>query len=306
MEWACWPRVKQKLHPLRRGGSDVLSALKNDPARLLIFHYQVLVVVSMTSKNKLSLRPVHYASVSGGKDSLYMLGVILKNIQKYPLDVVVHFELEIDWNWSKKVIDEMEILCKKANIPFLRIKPRKSWDELYSKFDVPTRTARWCNSDYKLDCKKQLNAWLKEQSCRPVAYIGFCADEIERFQYAVGEENWKESGIEVCYPLAEEGICENEVLEWAKKHPLLKDYYKLFKRQGCTRCPNMSRKELSFYRQTEPEDFEQWFEMIEKYEKKFNTYFWDKPCSEILKIIERKWTPILEMEQNQMSIFDFI
>lgn len=47
-------------------------------------------------KYDLKLRPIHYASVSGGKDSLYMLGLILENQDKYPLDVVVNFDLEID------------------------------------------------------------------------------------------------------------------------------------------------------------------------------------------------------------------
>ena len=48
-------------------------------------------------ENSIILRPIHYASVSGGKDSLYMLLIILKNPQKYPLDLVVHFELETNW-----------------------------------------------------------------------------------------------------------------------------------------------------------------------------------------------------------------
>ena len=150
-------------------------------------------------KENLTLRPVHYASVSGGKDSFYMLNLILKNPHKYPLDMVVHFELEIDWEWSKKVVDLMEDRCQKAGIKFLRIKPRKSWDELYQIRDIPTRTVRWCNSEYKLDCKRQLNEWIRSQNCRPVAYIGFCADEQKRFKYEIG--NWKDQDI--CYPLAE-------------------------------------------------------------------------------------------------------
>ena len=75
----------------------------------------------------LKLRPIHYASVSGGKDSFYMLNLILNNLEKYPLDMVVHFDLEIDWDWSKKVIEFMEKRCKDNGIKFVRIKPRKTW-----------------------------------------------------------------------------------------------------------------------------------------------------------------------------------
>ena len=48
-------------------------------------------------KNEIALRPSYWASVSGGKDSLYMLKLILSNPQKYPLTGVVHFEVEIDY-----------------------------------------------------------------------------------------------------------------------------------------------------------------------------------------------------------------
>lgn len=44
---------------------------------------------------EIALRPSYWASVSGGKDSLYMLNYILHNLDRYPLDGVVHFELEI-------------------------------------------------------------------------------------------------------------------------------------------------------------------------------------------------------------------
>ena len=44
-------------------------------------------------QNAPAIRPIHYASVSGGKDSLFMMKIILENPQKYPLDIVVHFEL---------------------------------------------------------------------------------------------------------------------------------------------------------------------------------------------------------------------
>lgn len=35
---------------------------------------------------EIALRPSYWASVSGGKDSLYMLNLILHNLDRYPLD----------------------------------------------------------------------------------------------------------------------------------------------------------------------------------------------------------------------------
>lgn len=78
------------------------------------------------SNNQIMLRPSYWASVSGGKDSLYMLNLILHNLDRYPLDGVVHFELEIDYPFIKDVIDYMESECKRAGIRFFRIKPHKT------------------------------------------------------------------------------------------------------------------------------------------------------------------------------------
>lgn len=255
-----------------------------------------------TKQYDLTLRPIHYACVSGGKDSLYMLNYILNHLDKYPLDYVVHYQLEIDWKWTKKVIDFMEDRCKQVGIKFIRIKPRKTWKELYEKYDIPTRKCRWCNSDYKLDAEKQMIKWIESQNCRPIAYIGFCADETQRFKYQLGE--WKKE--QVCYPLAEEGITEGIVLEWSRTVDLFDNWYKHFTRQGCMLCPMLTRKELAYMCKYQNGCFEEYFELIEKYEKKFNTYFWDKPWYQIKTVIETKWLSILEMEENQYTIFDYI
>lgn len=144
--------------------------------------------------NGIALRPIRYASVSGGKDSLYMMKVILENPQKYPLDLVFHIELEIDHDFVKKSVGCIDNMCNCLGIPFKKIRPRKSYWELYEKYGLPGRRSRWCNNLYKLDAKKQLHDWIKSQHCRPVAYIGFCADETKRHKYAVGggvEPRWR-------------------------------------------------------------------------------------------------------------------
>ena len=73
----------------------------------------------------------YWASVSGGKDSVYMLDYILNNIDKYPLDGVVHFELEIDYPFIHDVINYIEEKVKTFGITMLRIKPRNTFIELY-------------------------------------------------------------------------------------------------------------------------------------------------------------------------------
>ena len=247
-----------------------------------------------TKQWDLSLNPIHYACLSGGKDSLYMLGVILKNPNKYPLDYVINYDLEIDWKWVKSSVSQIEQMCIKANIPFLRIKPRRKWLDFYEKYDMPTRRARWCNNLYKLDCEKQMIEWIKKQNCRPIAYIGFCLDEERRFKYQLG--NWEKGTC--CYPLAEEGITEDIILEWAKKQPIFSNWYKHFKRQGCMLCPMLTMKELAYLYKYENENFEKYFEYVKAYENKFNTFFWKRPCEKVKERVISKWVNVLEEEEK--------
>lgn len=222
--------------------------------------------------------------------------------------MVVHFELEIDWNWSKRVVDLMQKRCESVGIPFFRIKPRHSWEYYYKKYGFPNAHARWCNSEYKLDCKKQLESWIREQNCRPVAYIGFCADENKRFQYEIGK--WDEA--DCCYPLAEEGILEDTILEWAKTIPLFDDYYKYFRRQGCKLCPFLSMKEMAYLQKTDAKTFEYMFSCIKETEERIlrekgKVWLFKNEGADIIKHrVETKWKSILDMEENQYSIFDYI
>lgn len=207
--------------------------------------------------NEIALRPSYWASVSGGKDSLYMLNLILHNIDKYPLDGVVHFELEIDYPFIHDVIDYMESECKRVGIRFVRIKPRKTWIELFYTvsaktgyiYGFPTRIARWCNSAYKLDAARQLSDWLKSAGYYVVRYIGYCADEKRRFDKRLNNQNVER------YPLAENGIIENDIWEWAKTQPIFNHFYETNKRCGCMYCPISSYINYAYLYKYYPDNF---------------------------------------------------
>ena len=210
---------------------------------------------------EIALRPSYWASVSGGKDSLYMLNLILHNLDKYPLDGVAHFELEIDYPFIHDVIDYMESECKRFGISFVRIKPRKSWDELYNKYGFPTRVARWCNSSYKLDCLKQRKDWLNSIGYYTVSYIGYCADEEKRYNKRALPQDRE------CYPLVEKGIIENEIWEWAKTQPIFNDYYKYNRRCGCMYCPLASYLNFAYLYKYYPAHFQYMIEKMRETER---------------------------------------
>lgn len=220
------------------------------------------------------LRPSYWASVSGGKDSLYMLKVILENPEEYPLDGVVHFELEIDYPFIKDVIAYMRSECERFGIPFHSIKPRRTWRELYDKWGFPSRQRRWCNDSYKLDAERQLREFLKGRGERPVQYIGFCVDEEKRFKEQLGDRD----NVKQIYPLAEKGIFEVEILEWAKTVPLFNGFYKHLRRCGCMFCPMMTIKEMAYLFYYYPDHYREMLELAQKTEAELTERF-GKPYS---------------------------
>lgn len=224
----------------------------------------------MAKNNGLALRPSYWASVSGGKDSLYMLNLILHNLDKYPLDGVVHFELDIDYPFIKDVVDYMEAECKKHGIRFERIKPRKTWEEWYYSivpsekfgdhiYGFPTRKARWCNK-LKMDAKSQLVNFMRSKGFYCVWYIGYCADEVKRFSK-------RNAGVTEVYPLVNEGIYEYEIWQWAKNQPIFNDYYKTNKRCGCMYCPMASKINFAYLYKYYPKNFEYMIDKMRETER---------------------------------------
>lgn len=252
---------------------------------------------------ELALRPTYWASVSGGKDSLYMLNLILHNLDKYPLDGVMHFELEIDYPFIKNVIDYMQSECERFGITFLRIKPTKTWNELYEKYGFPTKSTRWCNCGYKLTAKKRLQELMKKSGFYVVSYIGYCADEEKRFSKRVDLQKVER------YPLVEEKIDENTILEWAKNQPIFNHYYETQKRCGCMYCPMASHITYAYLYKYYPENFAFMIDKMRETEKirekKYGRPFScissnPKYNSEYLeRIIKTKWVKKLEeLEEN--------
>lgn len=264
----------------------------------------------MKKSTALELRPSYWASVSGGKDSLYMLNLILHNLDRYPLDGVVHFELEIDFPFIHDVIDYMESECKRFGIPFYRIKPRKKWLDLYEQYGFPTRKVRWCNDKYKLDSLKQLKEFLSTKGLYIVNYIGYCADELDRVKT---ERNSRQKNV---YPLVENGIFEDEILEWARQQPIYNDYYKHNKRCGCMYCPMMSMQNCAYLAYYYPKEYEKMIALAKSTEAmreqtlgrpfsvwssdpKYNTDYRDR-------IVREKYVPqlISTVNQEQITYFD--
>lgn len=258
--------------------------------------------------NNIELIPSYWASVSGGKDSLFMLKLILDQRERYPLDGVVHFELEIDYPFIKNVVDYMESECKRFGIPFYRLSPVRTWEEIYytklpngNITGFPTRKVRWCNKYYKLTCSDKLKTLMAAHGRSVVYYIGYCVDEVKRYEHRKQDE---------IYPLVENGILESDVLEWAKTVELFNNYYLSNNRCGCMYCPMSSYISYAYLFKYYPENFAYMIEKMRETEqvrflelgKPFSCYQSNSKYNAdyLVKIIQDRYLNELDyLEHNQ-------
>lgn len=92
-------------------------------------------------------------------------------------------------------------------------------------------------------------------------YIGYCADEERRFNKRLSAKK-----LEI-YPLAENGINEDVILEWAKTQPIFNNYYKTNKRCGCMYCPMSSYLNFAYLYKYYPENFRYMLEKMRETEE---------------------------------------
>lgn len=176
-------------------------------------------------KNEIQLEKMHVAMLSGGKDSLYMFAHIMANIDRYPLDAVIHIKMPFDYPWIDNVMAYVKEKCEILGIKYYEFTPRKTFEEEYNKYCYPSRIARWCNRSFKMDTLRDIDKAFPKN--KVIRYVGLCANETSRV---------KDKDNEI-YPLYEMGVFEETIWKWAKNQPLFNDYYKYNRRQGCMYCP---------------------------------------------------------------------
>ena len=247
-------------------------------------------------KNELELKPTYWASISGGKDSLFMLKLILKHPEKYPLNGVVYFDLEIDYPFIKDVIDKIKAECIRLQIPMFCVKPEKTWIELYNTNKYPSGKARWCNSRYKLSCQRKFDEMQRQYGNSVNWYIGYCYDEKSRYE--------KRKKTNEIYPLVDYEIEEKYILDWAKNQKIYNNYYKVCNRCGCVFCPLTSLMTKAYLLKYYPEIYNKMiYYMIDteismecKSGKIYSAYHGKYDTAYLDRIVKTKWLPKLEKE----------
>lgn len=201
----------------------------------------------------------YIASLSYGKDSLYMLEIIYKN--GLPLDRIVHAEIMATPTIHADLPPMVEfkkkadaLILEKYGIVVEHIKAPVSYEELFYKIKNSKRTkpknigkiygfpyvmGAWCTSGLK---RSVLGKFKKKNIHQ---YIGYAIDEKkkerqEKIQlYLLGQSDFNGS-----YPLVDYNVTEDECFNWCKENGLLSPVYETSTRGGCWFCHNSTLQTL--------------------------------------------------------------
>lgn len=177
----------------------------------------------------------YIASLSGGKDSTAM---ILKLIEeKEPLDMVVFFDTQMEFDCVYTVIDKIEKICRDHNINFIRMRSDESvWLTMLCRPVKDHYGYEWCGGLCRWGTRAKTSAIERYVEPGDIEYIGIAYDEQHRC-------NGKE------YPLVKWKMTEKECLEYCHSKGFFwnegeVELYSILDRVSCWCCGNKNLKEL--------------------------------------------------------------
>ena len=200
----------------------------------------------------------HIASVSFGKDSLYMLLRLIET--GAPLDEVVFYDTGMEFQAIYDTRDAVLPLLAKHGISYKELYPEYNF--LYQMLEKPINGRKnglhygysWCGGPCRWGTSDKLKALDRyAEKSGAVVYIGIAADEPARL--AKNRKNYK------LFPLAEWNTTEADCLrgcydrgfEWLENGHRL---YDILDRVSCWCCTNKNLRELRNIRQYLPEYWE--------------------------------------------------
>lgn len=170
----------------------------------------------------------HILSYGGGLNSTALLVYLVKNNDKYPLDMVIFADTGNEFQHTYDTVQIYKEYCRIRGIPFEIVKSKHGeiYDYYYNKKITPNRIKRDCTSKFKVSpIRKYIRTKYPEEK-KFVFYIGIDFGEYHR----VRESDVKY--IENNYPLVDMEIDRKGCIDILNEEDL-----PIPEKSGCYFCP---------------------------------------------------------------------
>lgn len=225
----------------------------------------------------------HIANVSGGKDSLAQILLIME--RGLPCDEVVFYDTGMEFQAIYNIFGKLEPMLKSHGMKLTILQPKNPF--LYDMLERPVESKQkgkhngygWCGGVCRWGTKCKTQA-LDRYAGGAVQYIGIAADEQQRRGELTG--NKRSLLIENKITEAEcLDFCRRRGWNWNEKTPAtesgLIDLYDILDRVSCWCCANKNQRELRNIWRFLPQYWEQLKEIqkqIERPMKKWQNKQW--------------------------------
>ena len=232
---------------------ELLEGLVQDTIKKVYNTYQEY-------KNKVD---IFYVAFSGGKDSVVALDIVQRALPHNDF-MVLFGDTGMEFSDTYKVVDEIEKLCSKNGIQFLKSSSPLSPIETWNKFGPPSKTLRWCCSVHKTAPQiLALRKYTGKINFTGMAFVGVRASEsATRSEYDYVGLGEKHKGQYSCNPILEWNSSELFCYIYQENLIINNAYKKGNNRAGCLVCPNVSEKNAFFRNICYPDDVKMYMDII--------------------------------------------
>jgi len=228
-------------------------------------------------------------SYGGGVNSSALLFYIFeKNIH---LDLVIFSDTGEELDETYKSVEDMKIVCKNNNIPFVTVKSHfgSLYDYYFKRKAVPEMMRRGCTSKFKIS---PIRKYLRETFGKQVhffMYIGIASDEAKRV--TVSDVKY----MTYVYPFVDDNISRKDNINILKKNNFVAS------KSGCKGCPFLKKKEWINMFNNNPKEFDRWLK-LEENNRRFPEITLNGNFA--LRVIKENWknqTTLDKFSDNELS-----